>query len=226
MPARRRDRTGSGAAEPCTDIRARSARSVSLNPCSLRAIPYCTSRREPKSSGSSAPSATGTPASNSLRSGTSPGPGATPSATLEDGQTSRVTAWLASRLTSSWSAAACTPWPIRPACSSSRQASTLAGPTSSPPCGTASRPPRSAMRKAGAKSPARPRRSSLLSPNPVTPRPAYRTASRARVRASSGCRVRLAAMMTPIPTPVCADAAAAASRTSSTVGVRPPNRPA
>ena len=38
--------------------------------------------------------------------------------------------------------------------------------------------------------------------------------------------VRLAAMITPMPTPVAAVAAAAASRTSSTVGVRPPNRAA
>ena len=82
------------------------------------------------------------------------------------------------------------------------------------------------MRKAGAKSAVEPRRSSLLSPKPMTPRPAYWAASRASVRASSGCLVRLAAMMTPIPTPVAAAACAAASSTSSTVGVSPPNRAA
>ena len=47
-----------------------------------------------------------------------------------------------------------------------------------------------------------PRRSSLESPKPTTPRPAYCAASRARVRASSGCRVRLAAMTTAMPRPV------------------------
>ena len=47
-----------------------------------------------------------------------------------------------------------------------------------------------------------PRRSSLESPKPTTPRPAYCAASRARVRASSGCRVRLAAITTAIPRPV------------------------
>ena len=85
---------------------------------------------------------------------------------------------------------------------SSRQARTLAGPSSSPPCGTSSSPARSAIAKAGAKSAVRPRRSSLDSPKPTTPRPAYCAASRASVRASSGCRVRLAAMTTAIPRPV------------------------
>ncbi len=82
------------------------------------------------------------------------------------------------------------------------------------------------MRKAGANSAGAPRRSSLLSPKPTTPRPAYCTASRASVRASSGCLVRFAAMITPIPTPVARLACVAASSTSSTVGVRPPNRAA
>ena len=118
------------------------------------------------------------------------------------------------------------PWPIRSACSSSRQASTLAGPASSPPCGTRSSPARSAIPNAAANSCAAPRRSSLDRPNPVTPRPAYWAASRARVLASSGCLVRLAATITPMPTPVAAAAAAAASRTSSIMSVMPPNRPA
>ena len=50
------------------------------------------------------------------------------------------------------------------------------------------------MAKAGAKSAVTPRRSSLESPKPTTPRPAYWAASRASVRASSGCRVRFAAI--------------------------------
>ena len=81
--------------------------------------------------------------------------------------------------------------PGRPGCS--------AGPSSSPPCGTRARPARSAIAKAGAKSAVLPRRSSLDSPKPTTPRPAYCAASRARVRASSGCRVRLAAITTAMP---------------------------
>ena len=51
-------------------------------------------------------------------------------------------------------------------------------------------------------------------------------ASLASVRASSGCLVRLAATMIPIPIPAAALDSAAASMTSSTTGVSPPNRPA
>ncbi len=80
------------------------------------------------------------------------------------------------------------------------------GPRSSPPCGTSRSPARSAIRNAPAKSAVEPRRSSLDRPKPTTPRPAYWPASLARVRASSGCRVRLAAMTTAIPSPVCSDA--------------------
>ena len=47
-----------------------------------------------------------------------------------------------------------------------------------------------------------PRRSSLDSPKPTTPWSTYCTASRARIRASIGCRVRLAAMITAMPRPV------------------------
>ena len=85
---------------------------------------------------------------------------------------------------------------------SSRQVRTLSGPSSSPPCGASSRPARSAIANAGAKSAVVPRRSSLDSPKPTTPRPAYCAASRASVRASSGCRVRLAAITTAMPRPV------------------------
>ena len=53
-----------------------------------------------------------------------------------------------------------------------------------------------------AKSAVLPRRSSLERPKPTTPRPAYCAASRASVRASSGCRVRLAAITTAMPSPV------------------------
>ena len=71
--------------------------------------------------------------------------------------------------------------------------------------GTSSSPARSAIAKAGANSAVVPRRSSLESPKPTTPRPAYCAASRARVRASSGCRVRLAAITTAMPRPVSRD---------------------
>ena len=53
------------------------------------------------------------------------------------------------------------------------EARTLAGPASSPPCGVSNSPARAAIRNAAANSCAAPRRSSLLSPNPITPRPAY-----------------------------------------------------
>ena len=78
----------------------------------------------------------------------------------------------------------------------------LAGPTSSPACGKARSPASRAMRKARANSRVSPRRSSLDSPKPTTPSSTYCDASRARVRASSGWRVRLAATTMPIPTPV------------------------
>ena len=100
------------------------------------------------------------------------------------------------------------------------------GPRSSPPWGTSSRSARPAIAKAPAKSAVAPRRSSLESPNPTTPRPAYCTASRARVRASSGCRVRLAAITTAIPSPVSREASATASSTRSVKAVMPPNRAA
>ena len=99
---------------------------------------------------------------------------------------------------------------------------TLAGPTSSPACGTSSSPARSAIRKAGAKSAAGPRRSSLESPKPITPCPAYCAASRASVRASIGCLVRLAAMMIPIPMSAARAAFSAASSSSSVNAVIPP----
>ena len=67
-----------------------------------------------------------------------------------------------------------------------------------------------------------PRRSSLDSPNPTTPRPAYCAASRASVRASSGCRVRLAAITTATAIPVARDGVAAASSTRSVNAVMPP----
>ena len=100
------------------------------------------------------------------------------------------------------------------------------GPSSSPPCGVSSRPARSAIRKAPANSAVRPRRSSLERPNPTTPRPAYCPASRASVRASSGCRVRLAAITTAMPSPVDREASSTASSTRSVNAVMPPNRAA
>ncbi len=81
-------------------------------------------------------------------------------------------------------------------------------------------------RERGAKSEVVPRRSSLESPKPTTPRPAYWAASRARARASNGCRVRLAAITTAISSPVAADASRTASSTRSVNAVIPPNRAA
>ena len=74
---------------------------------------------------------------------------ATPSATLDVGQTSRVMRAAASRGAARSPRAADTPCPMRSAFSSSRQARTLAGPASSPPCGTASSPALAAIRNAG-----------------------------------------------------------------------------
>ncbi len=100
------------------------------------------------------------------------------------------------------------------------------GPRSSPPCGASISPARSAIRNAGANSAVLPRRSSLERPKPTTPRPAYCDASRARVRASSGCRVRLAAMITAIPSPVRSLASRTASSTRSVNAVMPSKRAA
>ena len=95
-----------------------------------------------------------------VRTGTDAASGATPSPTLDDGQTSRVTSAAASRLTTSGSSTARTPCPIRSARSRSSVAVTLAAPSSSPACGTSSRPARPAMPNARSKSSAGPRRSS------------------------------------------------------------------
>lgn len=119
-----------------------------------------------------------------------------------------------------------TPCPSRSACNESRHVRTCSGPRSSPPCGTNANPARSAIAKAGPKSGVEPRRSSLESPKPTTPRSAYCPASRASVRASSGCRVRLAAITTAIARPVLRDALATASSTRSVNAVIPPKRAA
>jgi hypothetical protein len=97
----------------------------------------------------------------------------------------------------------------------------LSGPSSSPPCGTRVSPARSAIANAAAKSLVRPRRSSLDRPNPTTPRSTYCAASRASVRASSGCRVRLAAMTTAMPRPVSRWVDRTASSTRSVNAVTP-----
>ncbi len=162
------------------------------------------------------------PAARSRRSGTSAAEAKTPRRTFEAGQTSSVVPAAASRSSRTGSSTARTPWPTRSAPSRSRQVRTLSAPLSSPPCGTDSRPARVAIRKAGSNSSVRPRRSSLDRPKPTTPRPACIAASRARVRASSGCRVRLAAMTTATPVPVASVASRAASSTTSTAGVSPP----
>ena len=118
-----------------------------------------------------------------------------------------------------------TPWPSRSGASADRSTSTWSAPSSSPPWGTDASPARRAIRNAGANSSVSPRRSSLLSPKPTTspgPSPAYRAARRASVRASSGCRSRLAATTTATWQPVAVLASRAASRTTSSAGVRPP----
>ena len=83
------------------------------------------------------------------------------------------------------------------------------------------------MAKACPKSSVTPRRSSFDSPNPTTepgPEPACRAASRASVFASSGCRIRLAATITPTcAAPGRAEAFRASSSTISRAGVMPPD---
>jgi len=69
-PSSRRVRVPVGAQEARTESRASPASSASVNPWTRRASSYCSRRPEPKSSGSSAPSATATPASLRTRSGT------------------------------------------------------------------------------------------------------------------------------------------------------------
>ena len=64
----------------------------------------------------------------------------------------------------------------------------------------------------------------MESPKPTTPWSAYRTASRASVRASSGCFIRFAAITTAMPTPVSREAVRTASRMISIVGISPPSR--
>ena len=129
---------------------------------------------------------------------------------MEAGQTSSVTPRAARVSSSAGSSAARTPCPIRSAPRASRHARTLAGPSSSPPCGVRQQPAAlgDAERRVEVVRPAAP----LVVGQPETrrrPRPAYCTASRASVRASRGCRVRFAAMITPMPTP---DASAAVAR--------------
>ncbi len=125
-----------------------------------------------------------------------------PRATLEEGQTSSVTRSFASRRARPGSAGRrdAVPDPVGaqlvqagPDAGRPAAAHRHAEPTAARPGSRCGRPARTR--------PVAPRRSSLLSPNPITPRPAYCAASRASVRASSGCLVRLAAMMTPMPTP-------------------------
>ena len=100
---------------------------------------------------------------------------------------------------------------------------TLSGPSSSPPCGASSSPARSAMRE-GRREVARSTRGARRWRARSRPRPgpAYCAASRASVRASSGCRVRLAATTTRDAEPGArATPRATASRTSSVNAVMP-----
>jgi CO/xanthine dehydrogenase Mo-binding subunit len=92
-------------------------------------------------------------------------------------------------------------------------------PVKKPPCGVRNRPASAAIRNAGAKSSIRPSRSSLESPNPVTPAPEYRAARRASLAAWSPDLAQLDAMTTPIGI----GAAAAAASTASTAASSPPS---
>ena len=206
MPVSSRVRTSSGAAEARTDIRASSASCASVSSCAARIVAYCAASRDPNSSGSSAPESHGGAGLQQRRQGHRRQVAVDPERDVGDrahlqrdaGVDDPGAAGRGPRRSGRRGRAGC-------ACRSSRQTRTCSGPRSSPPCGTSSSPARSAIRNAGAKSAVLPRRSSLDRPKPTTPRPAYCAASRARVRASSGCRVRFAAITTAIPTPVAAD---------------------
>ena len=146
-----------GAAAECSDWRASSASSAGVKACTSRAISYCLTRRRPNSTGSSAPSAIGTPASNSVRSGTDSAIGGDAEGHV------RGRAHLAGDAPRPPAARPATDPPpsARRARAGQRAAGqapprTLGGPTSSPACGASSSPARSAIRKAGAKSAAGP----------------------------------------------------------------------
>ena len=62
--------TSDGAREALTDIRASSASWSSVRSWAARMVAYCPARRDPNSSGSSAPRATVAPASSSWGRGT------------------------------------------------------------------------------------------------------------------------------------------------------------
>ena len=166
----------------------------------------------PKISGSSAPSATGVPASTSRRRGTSSG-------AVEDAERRRSRAGTprGRRRRSATGPGRgvldgphAVPEPVR---RQSRRGSPSppAAPSSSPPCGTSASPARRAIAKAGSEVVGHPSPLVVRQPEPddgTRAPPAYRAASRASVRASSGCRIRLAATMTatcdgsrPPPTP-------------------------
>ena len=87
-----------------------------------------------------APSATGIPASISVRSGTSSGSAYTPNATLDSGQTSSATPSFASCSTTCGSSTDRTPCLIRSGASASSVSSTAAGPSNSPACGISASP--------------------------------------------------------------------------------------
>ena len=198
------DRVG-GATPPRTDKRGQR-RPARRRRGRARSWPasYWSASREPNSSGSSAPSATGTPASSSCAQRDVRGLGVDAEATFEDGADlqgdprRRRAAPSAPGPRRRGRRARSGRRPGRPG-----RPARWPGRSSSPPCGADSSPARSGDAEGRpSNSRARPRRSSLDSPNPTTPRPAYCAASRARVRASSGCLVRLAATITPMPTPV------------------------
>ena len=172
-PASRRCRpgwsscSGSGARLASTDPRARRASSSSEKPRASRALSYCAASREPKSSGSSAPSATGMPASTSSRSGTSAAVGVDPEGHVAArADLERDAALGHHRPAPGGPPTLRTPWPRRSGHRASRVVSTAAGPSSSPPCGTRASPARRAIAKARANSSVTPRRSSLDSPKP------------------------------------------------------------
>ena len=168
---------------------------VAEKPWTSRAASYCATRRESNSSGSSAPSAIRTPASNSSRKGTARKIGIDAQGDVRlwtdlerDSRIGQVRdqGRVLDRSDAVPDAVCARVRPGRTTRSPRRAARRRAARRTGPPG--------LAMSNALANASASPRRSSFDRPKPTTPRPAYWAASRASVRASSGCRVRLAAI--------------------------------
>ena len=228
MPCSSSLRTASGAADALIDCRASSASSASREavapPAPARTAAAAGTRtaagRRPRAR-SAPPRRTACAAARPRRRSTTPSP------TLEVGQTSQ-------RITPARPAAPSAAGPPPPAPRarpgrrrrSSTHCATLRGPSSSPPCGTASSPARLAIAEGPRRSrgPGRAaRRWTARTRRP--PGPMYCAASRASVLASSGCLVRLAATTTAMPIPA-SRRRPAAPRPAPAPGsaVSPPNR--